>query len=196
MMVAISMILGYLLGAIPFAWIVSKIGGVNIFKVGSGNAGFTNVFRVLGFKYAIIVLLGDILKGTAAAALGNFWGGNLMMVCASVAAIVGHTFNCFIGFKGGKGVATGAGIMLFVSPLTFIGCAITLASLAYFTGYMSVGSLAAAILCPVLLYIDHQSSIIVLIFTICALYVIWMHRSNIVRLLRGTENKIRKNRGG
>lgn len=191
MRLALAIVIAYFIGAVSFAWLVAKSQGVNIFKVGSGNAGFTNVLRTMGFKYASIVLVGDILKGTLAAAIGYKLAGEWGMLGASAMAILGHTFSCFIGFKGGKGVATGAGVLLFISPPAFLGCAITLASLAYVTGYMSVGSLAAAVLCPILLIATGESPLVIGVFTVCALFVIWMHRSNIARLRNGTENKIR-----
>lgn len=190
MRLLMAIVIAYVIGAIPFAWLVAKSQRVNIFSVGSGNAGFTNVLRTMGFKYASVVLVGDILKGTLAAAVGFKLAGEWGMLIASAMAIFGHTFSCFIGFKGGKGVATGSGVLLFVSPVSFLLCALVLSSLAYFTGYMSVGSLAAVVLCPILLYLTGESPLVVTVFTACALFVIWMHRTNIVRLRNGTENKI------
>ncbi len=191
MRLLLAIVIAYFIGAVSFAWLVAKSQGVDIFSVGSGNAGFTNVLRTMGFKYASIVLAGDILKGTLAAAIGFKLAGEWGMLAASAMAIIGHTFSCFIGFKGGKGVATGAGVLLFISPPSFLICALALSSLAYFTGYMSVGSLTAVILCPILLFVTGESPLVVTVFTVCALFVIWMHRTNIARLRNGTENKIR-----
>lgn len=192
--VVAAVLLGYLIGAIPFAVIVARSHGIDIFSVGSGNAGFTNAYRTLGFRSAFLVLVCDILKGTLAAFLGFRLGGEIGMLLASAAAIFGHTYSLFIGFRGGKGVATGAGVMLFVSPPVFLICAVTLATLAYVTGYMSVGSLTAAILCPILLVLFDASPLVVTVFGVCCLYVIWKHRTNIRRLMDGTENKIRNKR--
>lgn len=190
----VAVVLAYFIGSISFAVLVAKSYGVNIFAVGSGNAGFTNAYRSMGMKAASVVLVCDILKGTLAAFLGYRLAGEVGMLLASAAVILGHTYSCFIGFRGGKGVATGAGVLLFVSPPAFIICAATLGSLAYLTGYMSVGSLTAAVLCPILLLLFDKSDLIIGVFSVCALFVIWMHRSNIRRLLTGKENKIRTQR--
>lgn len=191
MKIILVAILAYAIGSVSFAWLVAKTQGINILKVGSGNAGFTNVYRTLGMRYAAFVLVGDILKGTLATAVGFDMCGTTGMLVASVFVILGHTFSFLIGFKGGKGVATGAGVLLFVSPITFLACALTLSVLAFVTGYMSVGSLAAAVVCPLVMVLTKEPPLIVGIFTICALFVIWMHRKNIVRLKNGTENKMR-----
>ena len=181
----------YLLGAIPSAWLVAKANGVNILRVGSGSAGFTNVWRSVGLKAAAIVFVADIAKGTAAAALGFWLGGHFGMLLGAVCAIFGHTYSCFIGFKGGKGVATGAGTLLFVSPVTFVVCLLTLASVAFITRYMSAGSILAAIVCPLSLMLDRQPAMVVVVYTLCCVYIIWKHRSNIGRIRSGTENKLR-----
>lgn len=183
-------IVSYVLGAISFAWLISRIRGVDILKVGSCNPGFTNVWRTQGMKVAIFVLIGDMLKGTSAAYIGAALLGDMGMLLAAIMVLLGHTFSFMIHFKGGKGIATGAGILLYISPIAFLLCFLTLSSLAYLTKYMSVGSIAAAILCPVYLYLTHQSSFVIAVFIACGLFVIWMHRTNIVRLMNGTENKI------
>ncbi len=182
--------LSYCLGAISFAWIISRLRGINILKVGSCNPGFTNVWRTQGMKIAIFVLIGDMLKGTLSAYIGANLLGDIGLVIASIFVLLGHTFSFMIHFKGGKGVATGAGILLFISPIAFLLCFLTLASLAYFTKYMSIGSITASILCPFYLYLTHQSALVVGVFSICGIFVIWLHRANIRRLMNGTENKI------
>ncbi|MFM9414474.1 glycerol-3-phosphate 1-O-acyltransferase PlsY [Peptococcus simiae] len=189
--IGVIILAAYLLGAIPFAQLVSRARGVDIFSVGSGNAGFTNVLRVLGGRTASIVLVGDILKGTLAAGIGDWLGNEWGMLLASAVAVLAHTLSIFVHFRGGKGVATGAGVLLYVSPLSFLVCGSTLALLAYTTGYMSLGSLAAAVLCPIMLVLTDQHPVVIAVFTCCALFVIWKHRSNIRRLRAGTENKIR-----
>lgn len=187
---AFTFIISYLLGAIPSAWVVARAHGVDILRVGSGSAGFTNVWRNLGLKPALIVLVFDIGKGFLAAWVGFRLAGEIGMLLAAFTAIFGHTFSCFIRFKGGKGVAVGAGVLLYISPLTFLLCLVTLAGLAFITRYMSVGSIAAALLCPVFLIISNASALVIGVFVVCCLYVIWMHRKNIVRLMNGTENKL------
>lgn len=116
---ALIAVIAYFLGAIPFAQLVSRARGVDIFKVGSGNAGFTNVLRVLGGRAAAVVLVGDILKGTLAAGIGDALGEEMGMLLASAIAVIAHTLSVFVHFRGGKGVATGAGVLLYVSPLSF-----------------------------------------------------------------------------
>lgn len=193
---ALIAVIAYFLGAIPFAQLVSRARGVDIFKVGSGNAGFTNVLRVLGGRAAAVVLVGDILKGTLAAGIGDALGDEIGMLLASAIAVIAHTLSVFVHFRGGKGVATGAGVLLYVSPLSFLACGTTLALLAYTTGYMSIGSIAAAILCPLMLILTHEQPLVIGVFTCCALFVIWKHRGNIRRLRNGTENKIRPGKKG
>lgn len=186
-----SLVIGYLLGSISAAVLVARAAGVDIFKAGSGNPGFTNVWRVMGFKPGLVVLLGDMLKGVLAAFIGASWAGVGGMLLAAIGAILGHSYSVFLGFRGGKGIAVAAGILLYVSPLTFALCFITLVGLAFVTRYMSVGSLAAAALCPIYLMIDRQPWLVVLVFALCAGYVIWLHRANIRLLRQGTENKLR-----
>lgn len=186
-----SLVIGYLLGSISAAVLVARAAGVDIFKAGSGNPGFTNVWRVMGFKPGLVVLLGDMLKGVLAALIGASWAGVGGMLLAAIGSILGHSYSVFLGFRGGKGIAVAAGILLYVSPLTFALCFITLVGLAFVTRYMSVGSLAAAALCPIYLMIDRQPWLVVLVFALCAGYVIWLHRANIRRLRQGTENKLR-----
>jgi len=186
----VAIVLGYFLGAIPFGYIVGKICGVNIMKEGSGNIGFTNTWRVLGFQKGLIVLFCDMAKGYISAfcgfAFANEWGALL----AGVAAIVGHTYSIFLHFKGGKGVACGGGFLFFLSPLTVILGATWLAIVTATTRYMSLGSITAAALCPIIMIFLHEPPIYIIGIAICCAYVIWMHRSNIKRLLNGTENKI------
>lgn len=184
------LIISYLLGAIPSAWVVARLHGVDILSVGSRSAGFTNVWRNLGIKPALVVLLFDIGKGFVAAWVGFRLGGTVGMLLASFTAIFGHTLSCFIRFKGGKGVAVGAGVLLYISPLAFMLSFATLAGLALLTRYMSVGSIAAALLCPVYLLIGGAPALVVATFVVCGLYVVWMHRKNVMRLMNGTENRL------
>lgn len=189
-MLVIVAIIGYFLGAIPFGVIVSRMHGVNILERGSGNPGFTNVLRNLGPKTAAVVLFFDMLKGTLAAGIGDYCGGDWGMLIGFAGALIGHSLSCFIGFRGGKGIATGAGGLVYISPLTFVLCALTVIVPAYFTKYMSVGAILSALLCPFYLYISGASPVIIGGFVVLCLYVIFLHRSNIRRLIEGRENKI------
>lgn len=189
-MLIIAVILGYFLGAIPFGYLVGKLKGINIMQEGSGNIGFTNTWRVMGFQYGILVLICDVSKGYLSSMFGFMLAGEWGALLGGVACILGHTFSIFLRFKGGKGVACGAGFLLYISPITFVLCAICLCLIILFTKYMSLGSITAAALCPFVLFFTNAPLIYVFGFAICCTYVIWMHRSNIKRLLSGNENKI------
>lgn len=190
MKILFSLLLGYLLGSASAAAIVAKAHGIDIFKAGSGNAGFTNAWRVLGFKSGLLVLAGDILKGFIAAWIGFTLAGTWGMLLAAAGSILGHSYSIFLHFRGGKGIAVAAGSLLYISPLTFVLCFFTIVVLAFLTRYMSVGSLVASFLCPLFLIIDGKPWSVVAVFAVSAAYVIWLHRSNIARLRRGTENKL------
>lgn len=185
-------VIGYLLGAIPFGVLMGKLYKTDIRQHGSGNIGFTNVWRVLGIAPAAIVLAGDFAKGYWATWLGFYFLGEAGALWGGVMALLGHTASCFIGFKGGKGIATGAGIIGFMSPLTLLICLIIVAIITLTTKYMSLGTITAAVLVPVLFYLFHKPFLYVSGITIACLYVVYRHRSNIKRLLNGTENKIGK----
>lgn len=185
-----SLLLPYFIGAIPFGVLVSKTFGVNIFTTGSGNPGFTNVLRTLGLKVGLFVLLLDMAKGSLGTYLGYYFFGELGMIMGFAGALLGHSFSPFIHFKGGKGIATGAGGLLFISPLTFLLCALTVIIPAYITRYMSVGAILSALLCPLYLYLSKESYFIIGAISPLAVYVVFLHRSNIKRLLCGEENKI------
>lgn len=189
-------LLAYFLGAISFGALISKLNGVDILKVGSGNPGFTNVLRTQGGKIAALVLAGDMLKGIVAVAIGNQIAGEKGMLLAAVFVIVGHSLSPMLHFKGGKGIATGAGVLLYISPLTFLLCMLTVVGLAFLTKYMSVGSICSAVMCPFYLYLSHESAHVIGVFTVCCIYVIFLHRKNIVRLMNGTENKLVMKRRG
>ena len=121
----------YFLGAIPFGYMVGKLLGVDIRQHGSGNVGFTNVWRTLGIGPAAVVLAGDLGKGWLSAFIGFQLAGEMGALLGGLLAIIGHTLSCFIHFKGGKGVATGAGVLLYMSPLTFLVCLAVLLSLIH-----------------------------------------------------------------
>lgn len=124
--IVLAVVIAYFFGAIPFGYIVSKVQGVDIMSQGSGNIGFTNVWRVMGIKSGIIVLVCDMAKGYLAAWIGLALAGANGAILAGIACILGHTFNVFLRFKGGKGVASGAGVILCLSPLTFVICVVLL----------------------------------------------------------------------
>jgi len=211
---AIVVLLSYILGSIPTSIILSKWRhGFDIRTKGSGNAGGTNVFRVLGWKWGVVVMLVDMGKGVIATALISrlFWDPTLpfynrtpfddftiiQMICGG-AAIIGHIWTIFAGFKGGKGIATGAGMLIGITPTEF-GISIAVFLIVFWAyKYVSLGSIAAAVAFPVSLFVRHNifgdeihsyRTLIVFSFSVAVLLV-YSHRQNIKRLIEGTEKKI------
>ncbi|KJS83438.1 MAG: hypothetical protein JM58_12665 [Peptococcaceae bacterium BICA1-8] len=183
-------IIGYLLGAIPFGYLAGKIYKIDIREHGSGNIGFTNVMRVLGVKPAAVVLFFDAAKGYISALYGYSIGGESLAVLGALAAMSGHTWPFVLSFKGGRGVATGFGIILFFSyKITLIALLIWIL-VVYLTRYVSLGSITSAFFVLVAM-IATSKSLPYLIFSIVgATLVIVRHYANIKRLLEGKENKI------
>lgn len=191
MMEAIVFILAYLIGSIPFGLLIGKIGyKTDIREHGSGNLGGTNAFRVLGKKAGLIVTISDLLKGTLASSLPFLIGLGIHPLLAGLAAVIGHMFPIFAGFKGGKAVATSAGVLLFYSPLLFgiliIGFFISLK----ITKYVSLSSMVAAVL-GVVYSIYTGDLILIIVMTILAAFIIYRHRANIKRIREKTEPKIK-----
>jgi acyl phosphate:glycerol-3-phosphate acyltransferase len=184
----------YLLGAIPTSHLVSRLfAKIDLREHGSGNLGATNLYRVLGWKYAIPVALFDIAKG-AIPVLGfapRVSDSELFALACGVAAILGHVFSMFVGFKGGKGVATAAGVMLGLTPLALAVAAALWALLVLSTGYVSLGSIVAAAVLPFAVYVLERpiTAELLWIDSAVAAGVIFLHRRNIQRLLKGTENR-------
>lgn len=201
-------IIAYLIGSINFSILISKKkAGYDIRQKGSGNAGTTNMLRNLGKKYAAITLICDVLKGLVAIVIAIIVGNilkdtnrPLLVQIAGVAVVLGHTFPIFFGFKGGKGVATSLGILLMTNWQIGLICLVFALVLMALTRVVSMGSIAAAILYPVLtLFIGGQYYIVpssgigngyFIYSVILAVIVIFNHRTNIKRILNGSENKI------
>lgn len=192
--IIIVIVVAYFLGSLSFGWMVGRLRGVNILEKGSGNPGFTNVWRTLGIKWASLVLLLDGLKGYLSAFIGYQIAGEWGMMIGFVAAIFGHSFSWMLHFKGGKGIATAGGALLYVSPLTLAILLVVLVIIVGLTKYMSLGSITVAVIAPFLLYFEGQPPVVVGVITLGVCYVIWLHRGNIKRLLNGTENKIGQKR--
>ncbi|AFM01130.1 MULTISPECIES: glycerol-3-phosphate 1-O-acyltransferase PlsY [Desulfitobacterium] len=183
-------IIAYLLGAIPFAYLAGRYKGIDVRKHGSGNIGTTNAFRLLGARIGVLVLLGDALKGALAAYLGyrffGPWGG----ITAGLLAMAGHSWNPLFGFKpSGKGVASGFGIILILMPkITLIAIALFVL-IVFFTRYVSMGSVLAALTVGILVFL-FKEPIAYKVFAVVAVSgVVIRHRTNIQRVLNGTENK-------
>jgi glycerol-3-phosphate acyltransferase PlsY len=188
--IAAVMVCAYFLGAIPFGYIIGRLKGINIREHGSGNIGFTNVWRVLGFKIGLVVLFCDGLKGWMSCFIGFQLYGEVGALIGGIVAILGHSFSCFIGFKGGKGIATGGGMLLFMSPPTLLVLISMVALVCVTIRYMSVGSILAALLAPFMLYVFDASMVYVFGIIPAAAYVIYLHIPNMKRLMNGTENKL------
>lgn len=184
----------YFVGAIPTSYLLSRLfAGIDLRQHGSGNLGATNLYRVLGWKYAIPAAAVDIAKGAIPVLVfaPQVSDSQLFALGCGVAAILGHVFSVFVGFQGGKGVATAAGVMLGLAPLALTLSAGVWALLVRLTGYVSVGSIAAAAVLPLAVYLleDSTSPALLWIAMAIAAGVILLHRRNIQRLLKGTENR-------
>jgi len=200
----LTVLAGYLLGSIPTAiWVSKLFHGIDIRNYGSGNAGATNVIRVLGWKTGIPVLVIDITKGWLAASLPVFFaladkGSSTLInlqILNGIAAITGHIYPVFAGFRGGKGVGCTVGTLLALNPLLTLSCVVVFLAMLLITGYVSVSSMSFGIALPVLLFtVFDTPSVVFKIFSILiTVTLIVTHRSNIRRLLKGEETKfIRK----
>ncbi|HHW38000.1 MAG TPA: glycerol-3-phosphate 1-O-acyltransferase PlsY [Bacillales bacterium] len=191
-MIVLLVILAYLLGSIPFALIVGKIGyGIDIREHGSGNLGGTNTFRVLGKKAGLIVTSADILKGTLAASLPIIFGlGDVLLpLLIGIAAVIGHTYPIFAKFKGGKAVATSAGVLLAYSPLLFIILILSFFVSLFISKYVSLSSMIAGIIGIIYSLFTGDLPLIIVISLLTS-FVIYRHRSNISRIINGTEPKV------
>jgi acyl phosphate:glycerol-3-phosphate acyltransferase len=202
MSLALALIAAYALGSIPAAYLAGKWKGIDLRKHGSGNLGATNVFRVLGPRIGVAVFAFDMIKGAIPVLF--FWryvdpsltSAIVVQILCGVAAIAGHVRPLWLGFgKGGKGVATAGGVFLALAPietgLALAAFALTLLA----SGYVSLGSMIAAVLLPVLLFIRDGVSPLFIVCSVIALFVFWTHRANIERLRQGTENRFGKREG-
>lgn len=193
--IIISVVAGYLLGNISLGIIVSRAFGVNdIRRVGSGNAGSTNVLRTLGWVPSVLTLVGDCLKAYIAARIGAYLAGDAGMLAGGLSAIVGHDFPVFLSFRGGKGVASTLGLMLAVDWRVGLILLAWVVLIAFFTHYVSVGSITGAIVMPILTGVMNKGrenlAIIVIFVAAAAALAIFCHRANIGRLIRGEENRL------
>lgn len=190
-------IIGYLIGAIPFGLVIGKMAGVDVRTQGSRNIGATNVNRVLGKKLGIVTLICDCLKGFlpmygAAALLPESTSKELIVALTGLLAVLGHMFPVYLQFRGGKGVATGMGVFIYLSaPAILLSLAVFLVIVAV-TGFVSAGSLAAAGLIPLWLYLLGASKITIGTAACIALLIWFKHHENISRLLQGTEKSWKK----
>lgn len=186
-------ILSYFFGAIPSGvWIGKIFKNIDVRDYGSKNSGATNSYRVLGAKLGIAVLIIDVLKGFIPLYIASKF--NLAyndLVILGLVTILAHTFSCFISFKGGKGVATSLGVFLFLAPVITLILLVIFILVVYFTKYISLGSITAAFLLPIFTFFTHRDTYLFTLSVVIAIFVIYRHKTNISRLLSGTENKFK-----
>lgn len=184
-------VIAFIIGSVPFGLLIARLKGVDLRKTGSGNIGATNVLRAVGKVPALLTLAGDILKGTIAVALGGYFLDNLLMKgIVGLAAIAGHNFSLFLGFKGGKGVATSIGVLILFAPKAAL---ITLAlwlGVALMTRYSSLGAIVSFGLLPLNIYLFDYTKEKLIISVIIASLLLFRHSANIKRLLNGSESRI------
>lgn len=186
--------LAYLAGSIPTSYMVGRFAhGVDLRKHGSGNLGATNTFRVLGWRAALPVIVVDVAKGWIPAAFFPLWDGAVPLEWAlayGAMAIVGHVFSVFVGFRGGKGVAASAGVFLALAPWAVLIAGVVWGVVVLLTRMVSLGSLTAAVVLPIAVFVTGEPRLELWLSLGLAAFVIYAHRSNIRRLLRGEENRV------
>lgn len=193
----LTVIVAYLLGSIPTGYLIVKSKtGDDIRTIGSGSTGATNVKRVLGKKWFFIVLLLDAFKGALPVLLASIFVSvgskyGLAPVLAAVAVIIGHSKSCFLGFKGGKSVASGVGTILALNWVVGLIIAGIWSVITYSTKYVSVGSIVALMISPFLMYFFKAPIAYVIYCGLGAVYIVYLHRENIKRLINGNESKVR-----
>lgn len=169
--------------------------GIDLRREGSGNLGATNTFRVLGWRAATPVFIVDIFKGFFPTYFFPRWDHSdaaLLALAYGAAAIIGHVFSVYVRFKGGKGVATSAGVLLALAPVGLLAGFVVWGAIVFATGYVSLGSIVAAAVVPVVIFIQQGASPVFFLALALAIFVILKHRANIRRLVRGEEHSFRK----
>jgi acyl phosphate:glycerol-3-phosphate acyltransferase len=193
---ALLVLASYLIGSFPTSYVAGRaIRGIDLREHGSGNLGATNAFRVLGWRAATPIFVVDILKGFLPAWLFVQIDGTASTLWAllyGTAAIVGHVFSVYVRFKGGKGVATGAGVFLALAPVAVLGGLVLWLAIVFATGYVSLASITAAAALPLLVAILGAPREVLILSLLLAVFVIYAHRANIRRLLRGEEHRFRR----
>ena len=196
--IAIAIVMGYLIGSIPTGYLIVKAKtGQDIRKVGSGSTGATNVKRVLGKKWFFIVMLLDAIKGALPVVLAILFlhaysQYGLTPVAAAVAVLLGHSKSVFLGFTGGKSVASGVGTILALNPLVGLSVAVIWGIITWVSKYVSLGSIIALAVSPFIMWAFKQPAGYIAYCALGAVYIIWLHRENIKRLIKGDENKVRQ----
>ncbi|EER74497.1 glycerol-3-phosphate 1-O-acyltransferase PlsY [Weissella paramesenteroides] len=189
----ISFVLAYLFGSIPSGYWIGKIFyKKNILELGSGNIGTTNTFRTLGTIPGVVVLILDLCKGILGASMATIWGSapHWMFMVVGLGAILGHTFSIWIGFKGGKAVATSVGVLLLYSPVMFLAAVIAFITAILLTSMVSVGSMLGFTVVTLLSVFWLHDWFLATIALVLTVFVFYRHRSNVKRILNGTESKV------
>jgi glycerol-3-phosphate acyltransferase PlsY len=189
----VLLVASYLLGATPTSYLAGRVlRGMDLRQHGSGNLGATNAFRVLGWKGAVPALVFDIFKGWAPVALFPIWDANphaQWALAYGAAAIVGHVYSVYVGFRGGKGVATSTGVLLALAPWAVLVGALVWGTVVFTTRIVSVASILAALVVPLAVFLTSGIGTVFWLTVGVALFVVFAHRSNIGRLLRGEEHR-------
>lgn len=195
MTILLVIVLAYLVGAIPTGVLIAKRLGIDVRRVGSGNIGATNIARSIGKKAGLLTLLGDVVKGLLPVLVIRYLElGDTAMACAAVAALLGHLFSPFLGFSGGKGVATGLGVFLGLAPAAILLSFAVFAFTFAVSRIVSLASLAATAATPMLLLALSYPLAPVIAGMVMAGFIIARHQENIARLLRGQEPKFNLNK--
>lgn len=189
----LGFVLGHVCGSVPSGlWLVQAFHGIDIRNYGSKNIGTTNVFRTVGPKAAVLVLIADAFKGILAVGIMSYFFHNpLLDVVTALGALLGHNYSIFLGFKGGKGVATALGLLIFMMPKVALSSFGIWLVCVLLTRYVSLGSIMAAIFTPPLAWYLGYPSAYVIFSVVAAFFVVLRHKENIHRLLTGTESKIK-----
>ena len=189
----LGFVLGHVCGSVPSGlWLLQAFHGIDIRNYGSKNIGTTNVFRIVGPKTAVLVLIADAFKGILAVGIMSYFFHNpLLDVVTALGALLGHNYSLFLGFKGGKGVATALGLLIFMMPKVAVASFGIWLVCVLLTRYVSLGSIMAAIFTPPLAWYLGYPSAYVIFSVVAAFFVVLRHKENIHRLLTGTESKIK-----
>jgi glycerol-3-phosphate acyltransferase PlsY len=193
---AVALVVAYLLGSIPFSYLVARRKGIDVRTVGSGNVGATNVMRSAGRAAGLTAFGLDFLKGSLATWLALRMAGPTVAAVAAVVAVTGHMYPVWLSFKGGKGVATGAGAFLPILPLAAVTGLVTFALVARLTRYASVGSIVGTTALPVAAFLTRAPAASTIAAAVAATLIVWKHRENIRRIAAGTERRMGARKDG
>ncbi len=196
MTILLLVLAAYLMGSIPTSYLVGRLHGIDLREHGSGNLGGTNAYRVMGLAAGVPVVLVDVAKGVIPAYFFPSWDGAALGDLAllyGLAAITGHVWSVFMSFRGGKGVATGAGVLVALAPTSALIGLLVWIGVVSITRYVSVASISAASLVPLSAWLTDEATSTVLFCAAIAMFVWWTHRDNLGKLARGEENRFGRN---